>query len=154
MAGACEDAAETPGQKRHRFSLAPRHRERDRTSRKLLHEARGQLGKRLLKLIGFLVFALLIVKVIPGLESAFEDLKNVSIDWVIFALAIETISEVGYVVSWRGILDLENLLAGRTRGIGLGARVAWAQLGGGMIIPGGTVASMGVGGWFTAWACR
>lgn len=148
MAPDSEDAVEEPARKWRRLSHAARHRERNRTSRKLLHEARGQLGKRLLKLVGFLVFALLIVKVIPGLEAAFEDLKNVSVDWVIFALAIETVSEVGYVVSWRGILDPENLLAGRTRGVGLGSRVAWAQLGGGMIIPGGTVASMGIGGWF------
>jgi uncharacterized membrane protein YbhN (UPF0104 family) len=141
-------AAEASGHRAHRLSRLARHREKDRTSRRLLHEARGQLGKRLLKLVVFLVFALLIVKVIPGLEKAFQDLKNVSVSWIIFALAIETVSEVGYVVSWRGILDPDNLLAGRTRGVGLGARVAWAQLGGGMIIPGGTVASMGVGGWF------
>jgi uncharacterized membrane protein YbhN (UPF0104 family) len=147
MADASEDTAEDPARKRHHLPHLAR-RERNRTSRKLLHDARGQLGKRLLKLIGFLVFALLIVKVIPGLEKAFEDLKSVSLRWVVFALAIETISQFGYVVSWRGILDPENLLDGRTRGVGLGSRVAWAQLGGGMIIPGGTVASMGIGGWF------
>ncbi len=148
MADAGDSAAEQPGHHRHRLSRAAHRREVNRTSHKILHDARKQLGRRLLKLLGFLVLALLVVKVIPGLESAFEDLKNVSIEWVVFALAIETISEVGYVISWRGILDPENLLAGRTRGVGLGARVAWAQLGGGMIIPGGTVASMGVGGWF------
>ena len=139
----------------HRLSRAAHRREVNRTSHKILHDARKQLGRRLLKLVGCLVFALLIIRIIPGLENAFEDLKNVSLEWVIFALAVETMSEVGYVVSWRGILDPEDLLAGRTRGVDLGARVAWAQLGGGMIVPGGTWrAWASAPGCCTASACR
>ena len=62
-------------------------------------------------------------------------------------MAVETVSEIGYVVSWRGILDPDDLLRADGRGKHLGARVAWAQLGGGMIVPGGTLGSMGVGAW-------
>jgi uncharacterized protein (TIRG00374 family) len=60
-------------------------------------------------------------------------------------MAVETLSEIGYVVSWRGILDPDNLLRQGDRGKHLGARVAWAQLGGGMVVPGGTLGSIGVG---------
>ena len=62
-------------------------------------------------------------------------------------MAVETASEIGYVFSWRGILDPDDLLRQDGRGKHLGARVAWAQLGGGMIVPGGTLGSMGVGAW-------
>jgi uncharacterized membrane protein YbhN (UPF0104 family) len=121
--------------------------ERSGRTRHLLHEARGHLTKRALKLIGFVVFVYLILKVVPGLEKALEDLKEVRIQWVIGAMAVETLSEVGYVVSWRGILDPDHLLHEDGRGKHLGARVAWAQLGGGEIVPGGTLGSMGVGAW-------
>lgn len=121
--------------------------ERLRRTRRLLSEARSHLTKRALRLIGFAAFVYLFLKLIPGLEKALEDLKNVRIQWVIAAMAVETLSEIGYVVSWRGILDPDDLLARDDRGRHLGARVAWAQLGGGMIVPGGTLGSMGVGAW-------
>lgn len=122
-------------------------RERLRRTRRLLHEARGHLTKRGLRLIGFVVFVYLFLKIIPGLEKALEDLKNVQFRWVLGAMAVETVSEIGYVISWRGILDPDDLLRQGGRGKHLGARVAWAQLGGGMIVPGGTLGSMGVGAW-------
>src|SRR4029077_1378758 len=122
-------------------------RERLRRTRHLLREARGHLTKRALRLIGFVVFVYLFLKIIPGLEKALEDLKNVNFRWVVGAMAVETVSEIGYVISWRGILDPDNLLRQGGRGKHLGARVAWAQLGGGMIVPGGTLGSMGVGAW-------
>jgi uncharacterized membrane protein YbhN (UPF0104 family) len=122
-------------------------RERLRRTRRLLGEARGHLTKRALRLIGFVVFVFLILKLIPGLQKALTNLQNVRLQWVIGAMAVETFSEIGYVVSWRGILDPDNLLRQGSRGKHLGARVAWAQLGGGMIVPGGTLGSMGVGAW-------
>jgi uncharacterized membrane protein YbhN (UPF0104 family) len=113
----------------------------------LLHEARGHLRGRALKLIGFLVFAYLFLKLVPGLEKSLESLKNVHLEWVVAALAVETLSEVGYVVSWRGIIDPENLL-GRIEGSRhVAAETAWSQLGGGMLVPGGTIGSIGVGAW-------
>ncbi|HEY7830972.1 MAG TPA: YbhN family protein [Solirubrobacteraceae bacterium] len=122
-------------------------RERLRRTRSLLREVRSHLTKRALKLIGFLVFVYLVLKLVPGLEKALENLQSVQLRWVIAAMGVETISEIGYVISWRGILDPEDLLRQGGRGKHLGARVAWAQLGGGMLVPGGTLGSMGVGAW-------
>jgi uncharacterized membrane protein YbhN (UPF0104 family) len=122
-------------------------RQRLRRTRHLLGEARAHLNRRALRLIGFLVFAYLLLKLVPGLEKALEDLRNVSLQWVVGAMAVETASEIGYVISWRGILDPDDLLREDGRGKHLGARVAWAQLGGGMIVPGGTLGSIGVGAW-------
>jgi uncharacterized membrane protein YbhN (UPF0104 family) len=122
----------------------PQHRRR---TGRLLVEVRAHLTKRALRLVGFVVFVYLFLRLIPGLEKALEDLKNVRLQWVIGAMAVETASEIGYVFSWRGILDPDDLLRQDGRGRHLGARVAWAQLGGGMIVPGGTLGSMGVGAW-------
>jgi uncharacterized membrane protein YbhN (UPF0104 family) len=126
---------------------ADRPKERLRRTRRLLQEARGHLTKRALKLIGFVVFVYLFLKLVPGFENALKDLQNVSPAWVIGAMAVETASEAGYVISWRGVLDPDDLLGQDGRGRHLGARVAWTQLGGGMIVPGGTLGSMGVGAW-------
>jgi uncharacterized protein (TIRG00374 family) len=120
-------------------------KERLRRSRRALQAARGRLSKRTLHFIGFVLFVILFLKLIPGFEKALTDLQNVELQWVIGAMAVETLSEIGYVVSWRGILDPDNLLRQDGRGKHLGARVAWAQLGGGMVVPGGTLGSMGVG---------
>jgi uncharacterized membrane protein YbhN (UPF0104 family) len=111
-------------------------RERLRRTRRVLGEMRGHLTKRVLRLIGFLAFVYLVLKIIPGLENALKSLEEVSLAWVIGLMAVETLSEMGYVVSWRGILDPEGLLQEDERGKHLGSRVAWAQLGGGMIVPG------------------
>jgi uncharacterized membrane protein YbhN (UPF0104 family) len=116
-------------------------------ARRLLRDARGHLTKHALKLLGFVVFVCLFLKLIPGLEKALEDLRSVDLRWVLGAMAVETASTFGYVVSWRGILDPDNRLEQTDRGKHLGTRVAWAQLGGGLIIPGGTLGSMGVGAW-------
>ena len=115
---------------------------------RLLHEARKLLTRRVLKLIAFVVFAYLILQLVPGLEKALKDLKGVTWQWIGGAVAIETLSETGYVVSWRGILDPDNRLReieGGSRH--LAAETAWSQLGGGMLVPGGTLGSIGVGSW-------
>jgi uncharacterized membrane protein YbhN (UPF0104 family) len=120
-------------------------KQRLRRSRRALRAARGRLSKRTLHFLGFVVFVILFLKLIPGFEKALTDLQSVRFEWVIGAMAVETLSEIGYVVSWRGILDPDNLLRQGDRGKHLGARVAWAQLGGGMVVPGGTLGSIGVG---------
>ena len=114
---------------------------------RLLHEARKLLTRRVLKLIAFVVFAYLILQLVPGREKALKDLKAVGWEWVVGAAAIETLSETGYVISWRGILDPDNLLREIEGGRHLAAETAWSQLGGGMLVPGGTLGSMGVGAW-------
>ncbi|MDX6673165.1 MAG: putative heme transporter [Solirubrobacteraceae bacterium] len=122
-------------------------RERMRRTRHALQAARSHLSHRALRFIGFVAFAILFLKLIPGFEKALTDLQNVRFEWIVGAMAVETLSEIGYVVSWRGILDPDNLLRQGGRGKHLGARVAWAQLGGGMVVPGGTLGSIGVGAW-------
>jgi uncharacterized membrane protein YbhN (UPF0104 family) len=121
--------------------------ERLRRTRRLLREARGHLTGRAAKLLGFVVFVYLFLKLVPGLEKALNDLQNVEPQWVVAAMGIETLSTIGYVISWRGILDPDDLLRKDGRGRHLGARVAWAQLGGGMLVPGGSLGSIGVGAW-------
>ena len=116
-------------------------------ARRVLAQARTLLGRRALHLVGFLVFVYLFLKLIPGFADALESLRGVSISWIVGALFVETLSQCGYVVSWRGILDPDKLLQAEGRGRHLAARVAWSQLGGGMLVPGGTIGSMGVGAW-------
>ncbi len=118
-----------------------------RHSRHTLRIARGHLRSRLLKLAGYLVVVYLIVKLLPGLEQALSSLERVSWEWVVVAVAIEVVSETGFVTSWRAIVDPEDLLSRDGRGERMGTRVAWAQLGGGMLVPGGSLSSVGVGAW-------
>ena len=101
----------------------------------------------MLKLIAFVVFAYLILQLVPGLEKALKNLRGVGWEWIVGAAAIETLSETGYVISWRGILDPDNLLREIEGSRHLAAETAWSQLGGGMLVPGGTLGSMGVGAW-------
>jgi uncharacterized membrane protein YbhN (UPF0104 family) len=122
-------------------------REQLRRAHRILSEARGHLTRRLLRLVGFVVFAYLVLKLIPGLESALDSLQGVSATWLVGAMAVEALSQTGFVVSWRGILDPDDLLRQRAPGKRLGMRIAWAQLGGGMLVPGGTLGSMGIGAW-------
>jgi uncharacterized membrane protein YbhN (UPF0104 family) len=128
-------------------TAGPEPKEHLRLTRRLLSEARGHLTGRALKLLGFVVFVYLFLKLVPGLEKALTDLQNVEPQWVVAAMAVETLSTIGYVISWRGVLDPDDLLRQDGRGKHLGAGVAWAQLGGGMLVPGGTLGSIGVGAW-------
>jgi uncharacterized membrane protein YbhN (UPF0104 family) len=84
---------------------------------------------------------------VPDLKQALRSLEHVGWEWVLSALALEPLSEVGYVTSWRAIVDPENLLGRDRRGVRISTHAAWTQLGGGMIIPGGSLASIGVGAW-------
>jgi uncharacterized membrane protein YbhN (UPF0104 family) len=112
-----------------------------------LHAARRRLAKSAVKVLGYAALAFLLLKLIPGLKQALASLQHVSWAWVLAAIVIETASELGFVTSWRAILDPENLLGGGGRAARMSARVAWTQLGGSTLMPGGSLASMGVGGW-------
>lgn len=112
-----------------------------------LSDARGHLRKSALKLLGYLVVAYLVLKLIPTLSQALTSLKRVSWEWVVGAIALEVLSETGFVVSWRRIVDPDKVLQRDGRGWRMDQRVAWAQLGGGLVVPGGTLGGMGVGGW-------
>ena len=91
--------------------------------------------------------AYLVLRLVPTLEQALRSLKNVSWEWVVGAVLLEVLSETGFVVSWRAIVDPDRVLERDGRGSRMDQRVAWAQLGGGLLVPGGSLGGMGVGGW-------
>lgn len=112
-----------------------------------LGQARGNLQRWALKLFGYVVLAYLLLRLIPSLKQALHSLEQVEWQWLLAALVLETLSEIGFVVSWRAIVDRDNVLEGGGRGRRLSSRVAWAQLGGGLLVPGGSYAGVGVGAW-------
>jgi uncharacterized membrane protein YbhN (UPF0104 family) len=118
-----------------------------RHTRRALSAARGHLQKSAIKLLAWLVFGYLLVKLVPDLKQALRSLEHVGWEWALGAFALEVLSEVGYVTSWRAIVDPDNLLGSDPRGVRNSTHAAWAQLGGGMVVPGGSLASIGVGAW-------
>ncbi|MGO9763899.1 MAG: lysylphosphatidylglycerol synthase domain-containing protein [Solirubrobacteraceae bacterium] len=127
-------------------SSAPPGTDAEQSPRLTLRLARAHLWRSLLTLVGYAVFGLLVLKLVPGLEQAFTGIERVSWQWVIAALGLEIASEMGYVMSWKAIVDPEDRLALRG-GPRMGMRLAWAQLGGGTLIPAGSFGSLGIGGW-------
>jgi uncharacterized membrane protein YbhN (UPF0104 family) len=125
-----------------RQQAAPAHH-----TRRVLGYAKGHLQKAAVRLVAYLLIAYLILKLIPALEEALSSLEHASLPWVLGALALETVSELGFVVSWGAIVDPQNLLTAEGRGRRMDTRVAWAQLGGGTLIPGGSYGGLGVGAW-------
>ena len=113
-----------------------------------LSDAKHHLQKSALKLVGYLVAAYLVLRLIPTLEQALHSLEHLSWEWLVGLIAIEVVSETGFVLAWRGIVDPERVLERDGRGRRMDQRVAWAQLGGGLLVPGGSLGGMGVGAWF------
>jgi uncharacterized membrane protein YbhN (UPF0104 family) len=116
-------------------------------TRRVLGYAKGHLQRLAVRLAAYLLIAYLILKLIPALEDALSSLEHASLPWVLGALVLETVSEIGFVVSWGAIVDPQNLLTAEGRGRRMDTRVAWAQLGGGTLIPGGSYGGLGVGAW-------
>ncbi len=116
-------------------------------ARRALSDVRRHLQKSALKLAAFLVTAYLVLRLVPSLKLALRSLEHVSWEWVLVAIALEVLSETGFVVCWRAIIDPENMLERDGRGRRIDDRVAWAQLGGGLLLPGGSLGGIGVGGW-------
>jgi len=114
-------------------------------TRRVLNYAKPHLQRSALRLAAYLLLAYLVLKLIPALEQALSSLEHVSWPWLLGALALETVSEMGFVVCWGAIVDPDGLLTAEAPGQRTGARVAWAQLGGGTLIPGGSYGGLGVG---------
>jgi hypothetical protein len=112
--------------------------------RHALAEAKPHLKRRALELVGFVVVVYVVLKFIPALEEALHAIEHASWEWVIGLLAIEVLSETGFVFAWSRVVDPDNVLAGSGRG--MDEHVAWAQLGGGLLLPGGAWGAMGLGG--------
>ena len=123
----------------------PRRSARD--ARLALDGTRSQLQKRGLKLLAYAALGLLVLRVLPELKQGLHSLERIQWEWVVAAVALEILSELGFVLSWRSIVDPERLLERDGRGARTAERAAWAQLGGGMLVPGGSLASIGVGAW-------
>jgi hypothetical protein len=110
----------------------PSRRERARLrARHALAASRSDLKKSTLKLAGYLVGAYLVLRLIPSLRQALGNLERLYWPWIVGALALETLSETGFVLSWRAIVDPDNLLCREGGGRRIDMRAAWAQLGGG-----------------------
>ena len=117
------------------------------SNRLALGDAKHHLQKSALKLVGYLVAAYLVLRLVPTLKQGLHSLEHVSWEWIVGAIALEILSEVGFVLSWRGIVDPDHVLERDGRGRRIDQRVAWAQLGGGLVVPGGSLGGMGVGAW-------
>jgi len=85
------------------------------------------------------------LKLIPALKQALQSLEHVSWQWLLGALALEVLSELGFVVAWNQIIDPQQVLAADGGGRRMDDHVAWAQLGGGLLLPGGSWGGVGVG---------
>jgi uncharacterized membrane protein YbhN (UPF0104 family) len=114
-------------------------------ARRALGDAKRHLHGRALKLAGYLLVAFGVLRLIPALKQGLHSLEHVSPEWVLAAIALEVLSETGFVVAWSGIVDPQNVLGREGRGRRMDEHVAWTQLGGGLLLPGGSWGGMGVG---------
>jgi uncharacterized membrane protein YbhN (UPF0104 family) len=113
--------------------------------RRALSDVRSHLQKSALKLIGYLVLAYVVLKLVPTLKQALHSLEHVSWEWLLGAIALEVISELGFVLAWGAIVDPEKLLDRDGHGRRTDDDVAWTQLAGGLVLPGGAWGGVGVG---------
>jgi uncharacterized membrane protein YbhN (UPF0104 family) len=110
-----------------------------------LRSARGHLKGYALRLLIFAVVAFLLLRLTPSLTQALNSFGRVSWQWLVVVLALEILSELGYVVAWRQIVDPERMLERTGCGRRLDTRLAWAQLGGGLLVPAGSFSGVGSG---------
>jgi uncharacterized membrane protein YbhN (UPF0104 family) len=111
------------------------------------HHPQGDVRRRALKLVGYVVLAFLVIKLIPGLHQALRSLEHVRWQWLLVAVVLEVLSEACFVLSWRSIVDPDGVLGTGGPGRRTDRYAAWTQLGGGMLLPAGTLSSVGVGAW-------
>ena len=114
-------------------------------ARHALGHASGALRHRALELAGFLVVVYAVLKLIPALKQALHALEHASWAWVVALVAMEVVSETGFVFAWSRVVDPDDVLAHGHGGRRMDERVAWMQLGGGLLLPGGAWGGMGAG---------
>ena len=119
----------------------------EQPARRALSDFRRRLRRAALHLVGYLLVAYLVLKLIPALKQALHSLEHVSWEWLLAAVALEVASELGFVLAWRTIVDPQNTLDRDGHGRRTDHEVAWAQLGGGLVLPGGAWGGIGVGAW-------
>lgn len=113
--------------------------------RHALSGARRHLLRSALRLAGYLAVVYVVLKLVPALRQALRSLEHVSWEWAFGAIALEVLSELGFVAAWRAIIDPQELLARDGRGRRTDDDVAWAQLGGALLLPGGAWGGVGLG---------
>jgi hypothetical protein len=113
-------------------------------TRAVLHEARRWLQRRALELAALILVAYVVLKLIPALKLALRTLEHASWAWILALLALEVLSEMGFVCAWSAIVDPDNVLAAGERGRRMDQRLAWLQLGGGLVVPGGSWGGIGI----------
>jgi uncharacterized membrane protein YbhN (UPF0104 family) len=114
-------------------------------ARLALNGAKRHLLKSVARLAGYLAVAYVVLKLIPALKQALSSLAHVSWVWMLVAVTLEVLSELGFVAAWRAIIDPQKLLARDGRGRRTDDDVAWTQLAGGLLLPGGAWGGVGVG---------
>jgi len=114
-------------------------------ARRALSDVKRHLQKSALNLVGYFVAAYVVLKLIPTLKQALHSLEHVSWEWALGAIALEVLSELGFVVAWGQVVDPQKLLDRDGRGRRADDEVAWAQLAGGLLLPGGAWGGVGVG---------
>ena len=112
-----------------------------------LRDGERRLKTSAVKLALYLLVAYLVVKLIPALKQTLHSLEHVSWGWALGLIALEVASELGFVLAWGAIIDPEKVLAGGQAGRRMDEHVAWAQLGGGLLLPGGAWGGVGLGVW-------
>jgi uncharacterized membrane protein YbhN (UPF0104 family) len=115
--------------------------------RRVLRVGERRLKTSAVKLALYLLVAYLVVKLVPALKQTLHSLEHVSWGWVLGLIALEVASELGFVLAWGAIIDPQKLLAGGQAGRRMDEHVAWAQLGGGLLLPGGAWGGVGLGVW-------
>jgi uncharacterized membrane protein YbhN (UPF0104 family) len=115
--------------------------------RRALRGAKRHLQKSALQLVGLLAIGYLVLKLVPALKQALHSLEHVSWEWALGAVGLEVLSEVGFVAAWSAIVDPQDVLNRDGHGRRTDEDVAWAQLGGGLLVPGGAWGGVGVGAW-------
>ena len=96
-------------------------------ARRALGDVRRHLQRRALKLAGYLLVAYAVLKLIPALEQALHSLEHVSWEWLLAAVALEGLSETGFIVAWSAIVDPQNVLGREGRGRRMDEQVAWTH---------------------------
>jgi hypothetical protein len=79
-------------------------------ARRALSDVKRHLQKSALKLVEYLIAAYVVLKLIPTLKQALRSLEHVSWEWVLGAIALEVLSELGFVLAWGAIVDPQKLL--------------------------------------------
>ena len=120
---------------------------REHDARRALRDGERRLKTSALKLVLYLVVAYLVVKLIPALKQTLYSLEHISWGWVVGLIALELVSELGFVLAWGAIIDPQKVLGGGQGGRRMDDDVAWAQLGGGLLLPGGAWGGVGLGVW-------